>query len=158
MNPTYPGSAFSTGAPEPGIYYIGIYNDHEASESIQDYTLQVSMRGVPGTLKSVRQATASSDCSVPCPGMDPSDVYSNSPTSSGTFCSGRGVWSAADVGACVEINRASTSSGSGDNIVDGVDACQDGCAADDEGNTCSNRGTCVDAGIRRVASCACDKG
>ena len=36
-------------------------------------------------------------------------------------------------------------------------ACEDGCAADDEGNTCSNRGTCVDAGAG-VASCACDAG
>jgi hypothetical protein len=117
MNPTYPGSAFSTGAPEPGIYYIGIYNDHEASESIQDYTLQVSMRGVPGASTTCTECApgfASSDCSVPCPGMDPADVYSNSPTSSGTFCSGRGVCSADGqscvcgagyVGACVEINK-----------------------------------------------------
>ena len=38
MNPISPARPM-TGAPEPSIYYIGIYNDQKA-ESIQDYTLQ----------------------------------------------------------------------------------------------------------------------
>ena len=60
MNPTYPGSAFSTGAPEPGMYYIGLYNDVKASEALQDYTLQVSLGPGPG---------ASSSCKSCAPGF-----------------------------------------------------------------------------------------
>ena len=147
MNPTYPGSAFSTGAPEPGMYYIGLYNDVKASEVLQDYTLQVSLGPGPGasaSCKSCAPGFAGSDCSVPCPGMNPPDVYSNSPVSSGTFCSGRGVCSA-DGSSCL----------CGTGYVG--DMCQDGCAADAQGNTCGNCGACVDAGAG-VAACACDSG
>ena len=37
---------FSTGSPEPGIYYVGVYNDkHLADQPIRNYTLSFAISG-----------------------------------------------------------------------------------------------------------------
>ena len=104
VTPHYPGTTFATGAPEPGVYYIGVYNDAAASQTISDYVLRVDVDAnfqAPDTTEGGCPTKDEGDdacamgflgdkCLETCPGVAPMDVYSNSPTGKQQVCSGRG--------------------------------------------------------------------
>jgi len=145
--PLYPGTTFATGSPEPGVYYIGVYNDKAAAEAIDDYFVSVDLANAPG--RPAKCATCANgfkgaDCDVPCPGLAPSDVYSNSPTGADKVCS--------DHGDC--LGDADPVCSCEDGFVG--DLCQSPCPAGDDGLVCGGRGTCgyEEAG----AVCDCQDG
>lgn len=164
VTPLYPGTAFATGSPEPGVYYIGVYNDQSASEAIENYAISISLNGAPPNQAEDCDVCASGFlsppyCDRPCPGLAPSDVYSNSPTGAKAVCSDKGecvdsspdpvcVCEASYVGERCNLQCPSSQQ------VDNNDDIDD---ADETTVVCGGHGTC-ELDDEGHASCACDEG
>ena len=157
INSASPGTAFATGAPEPGVYYVGVYNGLDAKTALVDYEITVSVDGATDCAECAPGFVGDA-CDVPCPGVSPRDVYSNSPVDhhhpKQAPCSGAGT--------CVVAGDPATDYKETvcecDHGVVGT-YCEQACPAGD-GGECSGRGTCVaqTATNAEAALCTCDDG
>lgn len=141
----------STYGLDPGVYYVGIYNDVDASDSIVEYTLSFEQSFSYQTT----QCASASDCvdgfvgdrcTITCPGVAAETGYTNAPMPSEGSCSGGGTCS-------LQSNVASCSC---DDAHFG-DACDVPCPSIYDGAPCTGRGTCTYDG-NEDASCQCDAG
>ena len=65
----YPGTAYANGAPEPGVYYVGIYNDASATQSLSGYSLSatVSSASSPRAARWATRGASKRPCPTRCP-------------------------------------------------------------------------------------------
>lgn len=84
------GTLWANGAPKPGIYYIGLYNEFGVGlQPLEGYSLTVKVEGKCVTSSCV-SGFGGSDCTSVCPGVHPTYHYSNAPMPLGKACSGNG--------------------------------------------------------------------
>ncbi|KAJ1446887.1 hypothetical protein M885DRAFT_225352 [Pelagophyceae sp. CCMP2097] len=156
ITPLYPGTAFATGAPEAGVYYIGVYNDAKlATKPLKSYKLDVIVRAAAAAAPCgapCAEGFVGGSCDVACPGRMPADVYSNSPVDDGAVCSA--------VGSCY-IDRADATASICDcgALFTGGN-CEFACpAVAGKAEPCAGHGSCVaPAAAGGAAECACDYG
>jgi len=172
--PHYPGTTFATGAPEPGMYYIGVYNDKSARETISDYFLRVdvdaSFEAEDATLSGCPEDSCAPGflgfkCLATCPGVAPTDAYSNSPTGDDQICGGSGVCSFAnDDDFDVTVCACSAHFTGPDCDLQCPEGHVPGSADDDDTyqipQVCGGRGKCVTIELdgELIADCDCDEG
>lgn len=155
--PEVAGTAFGTGFLEPGVHYIGVYNDYRAAEKISDYTVATKVtNSCEG--KKCHLGFVNDTCDVMCPGMIPEQAYSNTPFNVGTPCHGHGE--------CVFEGGKAVCKCDPDHF---GDACEIKCPGtadyltnETEQTSCSKRGKCVynqeEPGKAGETSCECDDG
>ena len=156
IHPLFPGTDWKTGSPEPGEWYIGIFNDPNVGgtnqpASIVDYTLQVTQQTTcstesapcaPGFRNEEQQ------CQIACPGMHPekNEIFSNVHMDVPAPCDGHGECSAD--GAKCTCSPAHYG-----------DDCSITCPSDSSNSVCSGHGTCddgasVSTGTKPTCTCA----
>lgn len=83
------GTVWEKGALEPGVYYIGVYNDYAAAtEPLSHYSLTVRVQG--SCDGHCTRGFGGEDCGEVCPGVLPLNHYSAAPMPRGEACSGHG--------------------------------------------------------------------
>lgn len=156
--PLNPGTAFATGSPDPGIYYVGIYNDPSSSQAITNYYMRIDVEKAPGSTAAATCETCSEGfmgdgCEEPCPGLAPQDVYSNSPSGTEQFCAGRGQ--------CVSVTDGLSCSCENGFVGEQCEyACPRAYLGDDDndaGEVCAGRGTCEADAVTGEPVCVCDE-
>lgn len=94
------GTVWEKGALEPGIYYIGVYNDYAAAtEPLSQYSLTVRVQG--SCDGHCTRGFGGEGCGEVCPGVLPLNLYTAAPMPRGEACSAHGSCSGNDDGlAC----------------------------------------------------------
>lgn len=90
LKPSEYGSVFEGEAPEPGIYFIGVYNDIKASGPINNYTVVFETLNSCPKDKPCAKGFVGDECEIPCPGMLPSQAYAQIDFVQGIPCSNAG--------------------------------------------------------------------
>jgi hypothetical protein len=138
IHPLFPGTNWKTGAPAPGEWYIGIFNDANVGAGstgvqpnpIKDYTLTITQETTckncaPGFRDPAKL------CQTSCPGMHPeqNEIWSNTPMDKPQACDGHGICSV-DGSKCECLSSYFGPS------------CSSTCPSDSKKSICSGHGTC----------------
>ena len=138
------GTNYATGSAEPGIYFVGVYNDQSlAVAPVQNYSLKFLLSGCAAG--QCAEGFVGETCERICPGMIPDHAFSNTPFSSGRSCSGAGECALVGAEAVCQCDERH----------DGP-KCEQSCPGINANNThaCSGHGTCSKANL----SCKCAAG
>jgi hypothetical protein len=143
------GTEFDTGSPEPGVYFVGLFNDaSQAVAPVSAYSLHYSVTTcAAGTCA---PGFVGETCEVLCPGMVPQHAYSNTPFSSGVSCSNAGTCVPEGVSAVCECDP--------NHFGFSCSLACPGLAKGSESSPCNGHGSCDWDGIQPTPVCACSLG